>query len=618
MNIENKIHAKSTSIRDLLGGQKFYIDYFQREYRWQEKHIQSLIDDLTTAFLNSYDPAHSRNEVSNYQEYYLGPVIFSESKEGKSIIDGQQRITSITLLLIYLNNLQKQKKQGEVPIKELIFSEKYGEKSFNMIDEARKSCFDSLYNNGVYEIEEEDDETVKNMKDRYDDIVNSFPEDLTDRALPYFIDWFIENVVIVTIRASSDDSAYEIFETMNDRGLRLTSSEMLKGYVLSKIHPSEKREEIERIWKTKIQELHVYDKNADQSFFQAWFRGKVAESIRPGKIGAEDKDFELIGSKFHSWFKDNHEKKFNLKTSDDFYTYFKNEFPFYAKWCMQCWHARIEIMADMPHLYYAYKWGIAESLQDALSLASICTEDSEEEIKKKLDCIARYIEIFAIRRSVNNKNFSYNSIRYTIFTLLIKSIRSSTLTELKKNLLDEINKMKQGWDGIDSFRLHGQNRKFVKHLLSRISVYISRLTDTDDDYIKYNSSSKKYQYEIEHILNNKFDDHRDEFKDKEEFDEWRNRIGALILLPNRTNQSLKDNRYRDKLEHYIKENIYAKTLHKNFYLHNPRFQKSEKLQQLQFQHHADFKKDDIDKRTALVKRICEQLWSTDYFSDYEK
>jgi len=49
--LKNKIEATDTSINKLLKEQKFTIDYFQREYRWQEKHIKLLVEDLTTTFL---------------------------------------------------------------------------------------------------------------------------------------------------------------------------------------------------------------------------------------------------------------------------------------------------------------------------------------------------------------------------------------------------------------------------------------------------------------------------------------------------------------------------------------------------------------------------------------
>ena len=107
-NLKNKIEATDKNINSLLKDQKFYIDYFQREYRWKEKHIKTLIEDLTTTFLKSYKIGDKPEEVANYQSYYLGPIVFSVNLKTakKSIIDGQQRITSITLLLIYLNHLQ--------------------------------------------------------------------------------------------------------------------------------------------------------------------------------------------------------------------------------------------------------------------------------------------------------------------------------------------------------------------------------------------------------------------------------------------------------------------------------------------------------------------------------
>jgi len=71
-------------------------------------------------------------------------------------------------------------------------------------------------------------EAVTNIWDRYHDIVDLFPDDLKKRALPFFIDWLLENVHIVKITAYSDADAYTVFETMNDRGLSLTATEMLR------------------------------------------------------------------------------------------------------------------------------------------------------------------------------------------------------------------------------------------------------------------------------------------------------------------------------------------------------------------------------------------------------
>ena len=610
--LKNRIEANDTSINSLLKDQKFTIDYFQREYRWQEKHIKLLIEDLTTTFLKTYKQGDRRSEVANYQSYYLGPVIFSVNAENgkKSIIDGQQRITSITLLLIYLNHLQEESSQ-KVNISELIFSEKYGEKSFNMSDENREACLKALFESGTYVREESDDETIGNIIERYADIDESFPEEIDHEALPFFIDWFVENVVIVEITAYSDENAYTIFETMNDRGLNLTPTEMLKGYILSKIADKKQRTEINEIWKEQIQLLHEYGENYDNDFFQAWFRAKYAVSIRPGKAGSENQDFELIGSRFHNWFKDNHKELFGLKTSEEFYVFFKNQLPFFVKWYLAYYDAQWEYDKLLPHLRYIHTWGIAESLQDPLLLASINYKDEETTIKRKMDFVARFVEVFTVKRSVNSRKFGQTTIKYTMFNL-IKLIRNNELEKLGQNLAKEADQIPESWQGVYNLILNQMNKRFVKHLLSRVSSYIDNVVGKHSIYDTYHNPEGK-QFEIEHIWANKFKDHRDEFDQETEFNGWRNAIGALLLLPQGTNQSFNSAKYPVKLEHYIKENTYAQTLHPSYYLKNPNFLKSETIKQLGFKPHPEFKKADIEDRTHLLKNICQHLWSSDYF-----
>jgi uncharacterized protein with ParB-like and HNH nuclease domain len=611
--LQNRIEAKDTSISNLLKNQKFFIENFQREYRWQEKHIKQLVEDLTDSFLKSYKDSHERHDVETYKSYYLGPIIFSKNTEnGKmSIIDGQQRITSITLLLIYLNNIQNKNSKEKVSISDLIFSEKYGEKSFNMSDDIRENCLKELFDNGRYETKDDDDESVINMIARYEDINNFFPEEIDGKKLPYFIDWFTQNVIVVSIIAYSDENAYTIFETMNDRGLNLTPTEMLKGYVLSNISDKKKRLEINDIWKKEIQKLHEFYENTDQNFFQSWFRSKYAVSIRQGKAGAADQDFELIGTKFHDWFRNNHEKLFTLSTSEDFYKFFKDVFPFYVDKYIFIKNKMESYDNNIPHLYYLNSCGIAESLQAPLLMAPINLEDSENTIKTKLDFVSRFIETFTVRRSVNYKKFGQSAIRYTMLNLVIL-IRNNDLSLLSKNLINEINKIPEKWEGVWDFRLHGMNAKFVKHLLSRVSSYIDSLIGKSTTYVNYYRPNGK-QFEIEHIWANKFDKHRDKFDQETEFNEWRNSIGALLLLPQGTNQSFGSDIYEDKLEHYLKENTYAQTLHQKFYDKNPNFLKSPIIQKLQFKPHPHFIKEDISYRQKLFQRVCEEIWNTDYF-----
>lgn len=59
-----EILGKATTVRELLKGVKYSIDYYQREYKWQDKQIRELMDDLTGKFLEDYDPSHERKKVA--------------------------------------------------------------------------------------------------------------------------------------------------------------------------------------------------------------------------------------------------------------------------------------------------------------------------------------------------------------------------------------------------------------------------------------------------------------------------------------------------------------------------------------------------------------------------
>jgi len=136
-----EIRGDAKTIRQLLGGTKYAIDYYQREYKWATKQVQELLDDLSSKFRDDYDLSHDRSEVEKYGHYFLGSIIISDKEGQKFIIDGQQRLTTLTLLLIFLHNLQKSR-PDQVKVSELIFSEKFSRRSFN-IDVEERALFAS-------------------------------------------------------------------------------------------------------------------------------------------------------------------------------------------------------------------------------------------------------------------------------------------------------------------------------------------------------------------------------------------------------------------------------------------------------------------------------------------
>ena len=238
-----KIDGWPKSLRQLLENTRYTIHYYQREYRWGAKQIDDLIDDLTTEFLEYYRPGDPRIAVRNYGSYFMGPIVLADSEN--AIIDGQQRLTTMTLLMIYLDHRLQTAGQSSDLLKHMIYQEAYGERTFNIDDEDRKACIEALLNQ--QEIDESAaNETEKNIYRAYQYIEEeAFPTDtINDGMLLHFCDWLTEKVVFIEIVAATEQDAHKVFVTMNDRGLRLTSTEMLKGYLLSEVREDDTREEL--------------------------------------------------------------------------------------------------------------------------------------------------------------------------------------------------------------------------------------------------------------------------------------------------------------------------------------------------------------------------------------
>lgn len=164
---------------------------------------------------------------------------------------------------------------------------------------------------------------------------------------------------------------YTIFESMNDRGLNLTSTEMLKGYILSRFDDPKDREKANQFWKDANQKLHEYSKEEDQQFFQAWLRSQYADTIRQGRAGSSNEDFEKIGTRFHTWFRDNLPKMgLNPDSPSEFRTLVHDQIAFYLRAYVDILEAQKKERSGWEHVFYIAQWGIAPSLAFPLMLAS--------------------------------------------------------------------------------------------------------------------------------------------------------------------------------------------------------------------------------------------------------
>lgn len=606
-----EIQAKTRSVRELLSDTKYGIDYYQREYKWQTKQIVELVSDLTTAFLEEYQPQHERKDVASYGHYFLGSIVISHSEEKKQIVDGQQRLTSLTLLLIYLHNIQKDRPDA-VSIEKMIFSEEYGEKSFNLDIPERNECMNALFDGTPYDAVDQV-ESIQNLIGRYNDIEEAFPAEIAnDKALPYFVDWLRNKTQLVEITAYADADAYTIFETMNDRGLSLSNTDMLKGYLLASITDTAKRAEANKEIKQWLLTFAKRDserdtKESEADFFKAWLRAKYAQDIRERKKGAKPEDFDLIGTEYHRWVRAK-DDLIGLNTSDDFNRWVRQDLRFFARVYLELLDASETLKPGLDSVRFNADHGFTQQFQ--VLLAPLLPTDDEATVKAKLKLTADYLDCWLNRRLWNFKSIDYSTLQYATF-LLTKELRNLSLDALRDKLITRLTNEQKELSLDDQPYLNNWNAKSLHRQLARFTHWLEEQSGQPGRYLEYIVRSGKNAYEIEHLWANHFERHTDEFAHAQEFSAHRNRVGGLVLLPKKINASLNDKACSDKLEHYQSENLLARSLHPMCYVHNPGFLKLKAETGLPFKAFTEFKKANFDERFSLYKGIAELLWSAD-------
>jgi hypothetical protein len=604
-----KIEGSPKNLKQLLQNTKYSIHYYQREYMWQRKHIEELIDDLTQEFLDSYTHGDTRQAVADYRAYFMGSIVLAGREN--AIIDGQQRLSSLTLLLMYLNNRIKSIGKSYNMIETMIFSESFGTKSFNINVDDRQECMDAIFNGEDFDTFGVG-ESVYNLYGRYLDIQDIFPKMIEDNMILHFCDWIAEKVFFIEIVATTEQDAHKVFVTMNDRGLSLTSTEMLKGYILSEIKSDKEREKMNYIWKENVRSLkNDYDKKGDETFIKAWLRAQFADTIRETKAGAINKDFDIIGSSFHKWVRDE-KVKLGLIAPTDFELFIRK----FAKFAeIYEFIHKAETIFDEKTKYIYYNAQINFTLQSQLLLAPVCYEDDWSTIIEKMNLVARFIDVLIVSRVTNNRSVDYSTIKNFVFNVT-KDIRRTDIPTLKKKLKNHyINLEFNPNVTFKELRLNSFTKKYIKNILARVTSYIEEQTGVASNYCNYMNIQTKNPFEIEHIIADHYEWFASEYADNEDFKRWRNNIGALLLLHKSINASLNDAKYEYKLKKYCSNegNIYTESLGDLAYQNNPKFKKFIADKGLKFKPYTKFGKQEILERIDVLTELVKLVWNDDMF-----
>lgn len=259
----SKLNIDQKTIKELFQDSKadFLIPDYQRPYAWGEDECQTLWDDIFS-FAIPNDDATLFNDSTD--EYFLGPIVTYINNNRQEIIDGQQRLTTLMLLLrAFYDRFENMKDKNSIVIRENIEKCIWKTDIFGTPNKLElkidsevatdndKNEFLTILKTGI---------VSENHKSRYAQNYKFFQEQISDFLTKYpsfcahLPARILNNCILLPIEAESQDTALRIFSTLNDRGLPLSDSDIFKAQFYKYYSEKNEKGDFIKRWK-ELEEL---------------------------------------------------------------------------------------------------------------------------------------------------------------------------------------------------------------------------------------------------------------------------------------------------------------------------------------------------------------------------
>jgi hypothetical protein len=399
--------------------------------------------------------------------------------------------------------------------------------------------------------------------------------------------------MVVEISTRDARLAVETFETMNDRGMRLSAADLLKSFLLQSAHPAD-HARVSGVWRGRMTELTEADSNGHTTFLKNWLRAKYA------RHAADD---DAIGGGFDRWLRQHH-ADVGLRFPGEFSSLVLHEVDHLAKRNLALLSAAKRPRPGLDPVYFNGLNSV--TLQYPLILAAVSPNDDEKTFTTKARMVAGYLDVLVARRIVDGLDHRYDALSRGVFALA-RDIRNLDVPDLAVRLGEELAVQSTGFNGVASYGLRHGNRAKTKYLLARVTAWLQVMTDPNPSGPSQAEVVRQlWAHQIEHL----WADHASYQPQiaPRRFQAVRNRLGALVLLPQDVNGSLGDATFAEKVTHYLKENLLARSLHPRCYEASPRFRDLMAKHGLDFRPYDVFDEAAIGQRQKLYQRLCELVW----------
>lgn len=470
------ISPDKQNIDSVFSNTAYYIDFYQRDYRWTYEPVTRLLDDILHKFKEQYprcsdlDPS-KETIIAHYPWYYLNTYVTNVVNGRVYVVDGQQRLTTLSLILIKLRHLAKKydsklaawidcKIAGQCGFEQEFWVNHVGHKA------AQQALFDGV---DIREIDTSTGITAQNMVTNFETISAWLDKELKNKhCFETFVFYFLHRLVLINLSVEQTEVSM-VFEVINDRGVRLRPYEILKGKLLGQIDKIElDKDDYNGLWERRAAEVNAFWEDELDSFFRFYLKAKFAATRKEGQ--------RFDGDYHRAMFEPDIDSRLGLLHNPArVKTFLKGDFTYYTSLYIKLLRAYTEEQKQFRAVY-------CNSLLDLdapflLALSSCLPNDPMENEKMQVLAreIDRYFSLLQLQSAHDSNEFSDSLFRISksIRDQALQTFRQAFDVELKATIAARRNVQEAKPLSYAAFKQTGinLNTRFKRYFFARIDEF---------------------------------------------------------------------------------------------------------------------------------------------------
>lgn len=595
----------------------YYIDFYQRDYKWTDEPVRRLIDDIFYQFDEAY-AKHSSLEPTaesvnaRYPWYYLNTYVTNTVQGKVFVVDGQQRLTTLTLFLVQLYRLAKSfesKTEGWLERKIAGYSGTEYEFWMNHVRHigVLKCLMEGIEPSAIAT---SSGVTAVNMVQNFTVIASELKQRLkTKHRFETFVYYFLYRLVLINLAVESTHVPM-VFEVINDRGVRLKPYEILKGKLLGQIDKLELESgKYNETWESRVSAVNINREDEIDNFFRYWLKAKFADTRKNGQ--------RFDGDYHREMFKADVNEKLKLDHNPSQVKAFLNgDFSYFANLYAKLWKLSQKESDAHPAVFFNNLNELDSQYLLVLSSCSVNDPQESEKIRVITEQLDRLFTLLQLQGAYDSNEFGGRLFEISVelrdkpVELISDIFDKHLMAEIAERRATEV-KQAFSYTLFRPMSIDRLNTRFIRYFFGRIELYIAggmklKMKHGLQDLVTLRGV--KSGFHVEHILSRNTESLAAFKGDEERFEVERNRLGGVLLMKGKDNISSGNELFAEKLKSYANTLYWNETLRSDTYQSKLDFRDFIKEQKLSFKALEKFGPDELENRQKLLFELSSSIW----------